>query len=102
MKSTHGKCVSAAIALLLVMLVGTTWLGYGTSSVAESYGFPPGAFRFNWLIVPIVFFIMGSILVVARTNAVSERHKCYWIVGMVLLFPVSTAALIFRIIWHKS
>jgi hypothetical protein len=101
MKSPHGKCVGAAVALLLIMLAGTTWLGYGTPSVVEAYGFAPEAFRFNWLIVPIVFLILGSILVAVRTNVLSEQQRCYWIVGMVLLFPFSTAALPVRIFWRK-
>ncbi len=101
MKDSHEKCIGTAIALLLIFLAGTMWIGYGAPSVIKAYGLPPEVFQFNWLIVPIVFAILGSIAVAARTPVLPERRKCYWIVSMVLLFPFSTAALIARIMWHR-
>ena len=101
MKGPHKKCTGIAIALLLIVLAGTMWLGYAAPSVIKAYGLPPEVFQFNWLIVPIVFAILGSIAVAARTPVIPERRKCYWIMSMVLFFPFSTAALIARIIWHR-
>ncbi len=52
--------------------------------------------------VPIAFAIVVSVLFTVRTNAMAEEHKCYWIMSMVLLFPLSTMALLARIIWGRK
>jgi len=99
MKNRHTKCIGAAVFLLIFLLAGTAWLGYISPALLEGYGIPTATFRFNWLIAPVVLAILGSILVAARTDTIPERRKCYWIVGMVLFFPLSLVALAIRVVW---
>ena len=101
MESRNRKCIFAAVASLVAILVLTTWLGYLAPTFAEAYGVSPETLQYNWLIIPIAFAILASIVVAARTSALKEERRCFWIVSMVLLFPVSTIALIARIMWKR-
>lgn len=98
-RNRHTKCIFAAVLLLILLLAGTAWLGYISPALLEAYGIPTATFRFNWLIAPVVLAILGSIFVAARTDTIPERRKCYWIVGMVLFFPLSLVALAMRVVW---
>lgn len=98
-KNRHTKCILTAVLLLIILLAGTAWLGYISPALLGVYGIPTATFRLNWLIAPVVLAILGSIFVAARTDTIPERRKCYWIVGMVLLFPLSLVALAIRVLW---
>ena len=98
-KNRHTKCIGAAVGLLILVVAGTTWLGHITPALLEGYGIPPATFQLNWIIVPVVLTILGSIIVAARTDTIPERRKCYWIIGMVLFFPLSLVALVIRVVW---
>ena len=98
-KNRHTKCIGAAVVLLIFLVAGTAWLGHITPTLLESYGIPSATFQLNWLIAPVVLTILGSIFVADRTDAILERRKCFWIIGMVLFFPLSLVALAIRIVW---
>jgi len=101
-RSRHTVCIGVAVALLVLFLGATAWLSRVAPALLESYGMPAVTLQFNWTIVPVVLVILGSILVAARTEKIPERRKCYWIVGMVLFFPLSLAALAIRVVWKKE
>ena len=101
-ESHHRKCVIVAVLLLAAMIALTIGLGYLAPAVIEAYGLDPKSFQYNWLIIPITVAIVVSIVVAARTQTLAEQHKCYWIVSMVLFFPLSTIALLVRVIWNRQ
>ena len=99
--SSHKKCTIITIAILFMVIAGTSWLGYVDPSIVEAYGLPAGAFQYNWVFFAIVLpMVLGSMVIVIRTHSITERHKCAWIVCMALLFPFATFALLGRVIWH--
>ncbi len=99
MENRHRKCIAAAVVLLTAKISLTFWLGYYVPTAIEAYGISAGSFQYNWLIVPVALLILWSISVAARTQVLAERRKCFWKIGFVLLFPVSTLALLVRVLW---
>ena len=94
--------MSVAVALLILFFAATAWLARMTPALLEGYRMPALSLEFNWMMVPLVLVILGSILVAARTEKIPEHRKCYWIVGMVLFFPLSLVALAIRFVWSQE
>jgi len=98
-ETRHKKCAGIAIAVLFLVIAGTSWLGYVQPSIVDAYGYRPELFQYNWAIFPVVLTILGSIFAVIHTSSITERNKCTWIVCLTFLFPFATFALLIRLIW---
>ena len=49
---SNKKCVGVTIAVLFLVVAGTSWLGYVDPTIVEAYGLRAELFQYNWVIFP--------------------------------------------------
>jgi hypothetical protein len=96
-------CLVIAFGLLLLVAAACYWFDQLDLSALEYYGIDPETLRpthtFYFVMLPV---IAASILLADRTSAVPPSRKCRWVIGSVLLFPLVTIALLYRIARHRG
>ena len=101
--SKHYLCIAVSVAMLLLVILAGIEMARMAPALLEVYGLPADAFEIDWrqllIIVPV---ILGSMVAVLRSKSIAEERKCRWILGMVLLFPVSTVVLAVRLMRREN
>lgn len=95
-------CLGIAFALIALLAAGNYWLAHLDLSALASLGVDTGSYQssntFYTVLLPILVI---SVLAADRTRSIPEQQKCRWSIGLVLLFPVSTALLAMRMLRHR-